>query len=163
MQRERVRTGALIAAVMVAGVSLAAPPAVASAPRPADTITPLLEQRIKTGRVDDVVVDIRWPFQTGRATCRISGDGVGLWDRRVQFRLPPKEISSLLESVARSGFGSLPKTIGGTPNVQSRQKGQFTLSVGAATKTVVQLETGDQSTALEGLAEAFLRASASAA
>src|SRR5262249_40879742 len=79
--------------------------------------------------------------------------------RRTQFRLPPSEAASLLKAVLRSGFGSLPDTIGGGPKEKTRQKGRITVSVGDVSKTVVQLEDGDQSSTLQALAERFLRAS----
>jgi len=129
-----------------------------------DTVTPALERRLTTGAtLDDVVVDIRWPFESKHVACHVFGNGVGLWDRQVQFRLAPPEAESLFRSVARAGFGSLPGTIGGEPNGKKRQTGRVTLTVGPVAKTVVQLEGGEQSPRLQGLAEAFLRASAAAA
>jgi hypothetical protein len=129
-----------------------------------DPVTTALAKRLTTGaNIDDVVVDIRWPFESRHVACRLSGSGVGLWDRQVQFRLPPPEVERLLRSVASSGFGSLPGTIGGEPELKRRQKGRLTLSVASATKAVVQLEGGEQSPKLQTLADAFLRASAAAA
>ena len=131
---------------------------------PIDKVTAALERRLTTGAtLDDVVVDIRWPFESKHVACRVFGNGVGLWDRQVQLRLTPPETESLLRSVALAGFGSLPGTIGGEPNREKRQKGRVTVTVGPVTKTVVQLEDGDQSSKLQGLAEGFLRASAAAA
>jgi len=129
-----------------------------------DAITPLLERRLKTGaNLDDVVVDIAWPFQARHPVCRLYGDGVGIWDRQVQFRLSRAEVTSLLQALVRDRFGSLPDTVGGDEKTKKkRQKGQVKVSIGTVTKTVVQLEGGNQSQELQSIAEQFLRASATA-
>jgi hypothetical protein len=151
------------AAVWLASGLLEAQDAAARKPR-TDAVTSALEKRLSSGAsLDDVVVDIRWPFESKHVACRVFGNGVGLWDRQVQFRLPPPQVESLLRKVKESGFGSLPGTIGGEPNRKKRQKGRVTISVGSVTKAVVQLDGGDQSPKLRGLADEFLRASASAA
>ena len=132
-------------------------------PRP-DAFTQLLEERLKTGaHLDDVVIDIRWPFEGRPASCRLYGSGVGIWDREVQFRLSQSEVTSILRNVTRTGFGSLRGVIGGVPTERRKEKGQVAVSVGSARKVVVQLEDGEQSAKLRSLAEEFLRASATAA
>jgi hypothetical protein len=131
---------------------------------PSDAITPLLERRLKAGaNLEDVVVDISWPFQSRHPVCRLYGDGVGIWERHVQFRLSRAEVTSLLQALVRDRFGSLPDTVGGDEKTaRKRQKGQVKVSIGSVTKTVVQLEGGKQSPELQSIAEQFLRASATA-
>ena len=135
----------------------------APAPRPqSDAITPLLEKRLKTrGNLEDIVVDIGWPFQSRHPVCRLYGNGVGIWDRKVQFRLTGPQVTSLLQALVRDRFGSLPDTVGGDAKEakRNRQKGQVKVSIGTMTKTVVQLEGGNQSKELESVAEEFLSAS----
>jgi hypothetical protein len=129
-----------------------------------DAITPLLETRLKTGgNLGDVIVDIGWPFQARHPVCRLYGDGVGIWDRQVQFRLSRAQVTSLLQALVRDRFGSLPDIVGGDEKRKKRQKGQVKVSIGTVTKTVVQLEGGNQSQELQSIAQQFLRASATAA
>ena len=132
-------------------------------PRP-DAFTQSLEERLKTGaQLDDIEVDIRWPFEGRPASCRVYGSGVGIWDRQVQFRLSRSEVTSFLGSVSRTRLGSLRSTIGGNPTQRRIQKGQIAVSIGPVSKVVIQLEGGEQSAPLQKLADDFLRVSAAAA
>jgi hypothetical protein len=127
---------------------------------PADVFTPLLEKRLKGGASrDDVVVDVRWPHDGLLASCRVYGNGVGIWNREVQVRLGASEVVSLLKAAVKIRFGSFPTTIGGDEEAgEETQKGRITISVGTVRKTVVQVEPGEQSPELQGLAERFLKA-----
>src|SRR6266536_1617364 len=108
--------GAAAMVVWLASASLfgeSVPPARKSR---SDAITPLLDKRLKAGaNLDDVSVDIRWPLESRHVVCRVYGDGVGIWDRQIQFRLSQSEAASLFQAVARAGFGALPDTVGGEP------------------------------------------------
>ena len=163
VRRESSALRAFFAAVGALWLAAATPPAACATPvqkPPRDPITSQLEQRLKTdGSLDDVVADIRWPLEKTHVVCRVYGNGVGIWDRRVQFRMSQQEIASLFQAVVRARFGALPNTLGGRENEKKRQKGQMIISIGSATKTVVQLEGGDQSATLQSLADRFLKAS----
>ena len=130
-----------------------------------DVLTPLLEQRI-SGKVsaDDVIVDIRWPFEGLYSSTRVYGSGVGIWRREFQIRLPRTEVRRLLKVLVSNHFGSLPGSFGADegPNEKSL-KGRIVVSVGPVTKLVSQADTGDQSAVLQAIAEEFLRASKKAA
>ena len=163
LQVVRPRGLAGIAAVLWLGCACLVEGRAASTQKPqVDAITPLLESRLKTGaNLEDVVIDIGWPFQARHPVCRLYGDGVGIWDRQVQFRLSRAQVTSLLQALVRDRFGSLPDTIGAGEK-KKRQRGQVKVSIGTVTKTVVQLEGGKQSQELQSIAEQVLRASATA-
>ena len=51
-------------------------------------IGPALAKRIRgEARLDDVRVDVEWPLAGKLTSARVYGRGVGIWDRRAQFRL----------------------------------------------------------------------------
>jgi hypothetical protein len=149
------------------GAGMAPPPAIPDeeVERSGDVFTPLLEKRLKSGAgLDEIVVDVRWPDGGKMAASRVYGSGVGIWNREVQFRLPRSEVTSLLRAVVKDRFGSLPTTVGEVEEgPEGGQKGHVTISIGAVTKTVVQVESGTQSRELQDLAQRFLEASRKAA
>ncbi|HEY1433846.1 MAG TPA: hypothetical protein VGG65_00645, partial [Thermoanaerobaculia bacterium] len=125
-----------------------------------DVLTPLLEQRLEgNASLDDVVVDVRWPFEGLYTSARIYGNGVAVWRREFQIRLPRTEVHHLIELLVKKRFGSLPRSFGADegPNEKSL-KGRIVVSVGPVSKMVSQADTGDQSPELQSIAEQFLKA-----
>ena len=130
-----------------------------------DLFTPLLEKRLE-GKVsaDDVVVDIRWPFDGLYTSTRVYGDGVGLWKREFQIRLSRAEVRRLLKILVTTRFGSLPRSFGAEESHSEKSlKGRIIVSIGPLTKLVSQATDGDQSPALQTIAEQFLAAAKKAA
>ena len=131
----------------------------------ADVITPLLRQRLQ-GKAswDDVIVDIRWPFDGLYTSTRIYGDGVAVWQRELQIRLARADVRKLLEALVKARFGSMPIEQGGDESQGERTlKGRIAVSVGPVTKIASQFEHGEQSAALQKIAEDFLKLSKKAA
>lgn len=125
-----------------------------------DILTPLLEQRLQ-GKVsaDDVVVDIRWPSEGLYTSTRVYGSGVGIWKREFQIRLPRAEVRRLLKLLVTTRFGSLPRSFGSEEGGEASLKGRIVVSIGPVTKLVSQAEDGEQSPALQTIADQFLGAS----
>ncbi|HWZ84760.1 MAG TPA: hypothetical protein VN032_01080 [Thermoanaerobaculia bacterium] len=125
-----------------------------------DVLTPLLEQRL-SGKVsaDDVVVDIRWPFEGLYTSTRIYGNGVGIWKREFQIRLPRAEVRRLLKLLVTTRFGSLPHSFGRDEIKEESLKGRIVVSIGPVTKLVSQADGGEQSPALQTIAEQVIAAS----
>ena len=127
-----------------------------------DRLTPALEQRIegKAG-LGDVQVDLFWSPR-GRATSvRIFGNGVGIWRRKVQFRLSKAEVLGVLRAIEKARLGSMPDQFGedeeSEKNEGPRLKGRLVVRAGPTTKTTQQLVDGEQSKALARLIEKILR------
>ena len=98
-------------------------------------------------------------------TVEILGRGVGLWDGRRQFSVPPEVIESLLHAVRRSYFAGLEEVYGGKLDDPARPPAErpggaaalrllcgVTVSLGEVSKRVVQLDKGERSDALAALA-----------
>jgi hypothetical protein len=127
-----------------------------------DALTRALERRLaSTSRLGDVMVDIRWRYENDYVRARLFGDGVGVWNRSVGFRVPPAEARSLIRKFAAVHFGSLPDSAG---EEESRVlTGRIIVSAGAVRKTVSQMAEGEQSPELSELAQRILRLSKKAA
>ncbi len=169
-ERKTLNTALLLAACLVAGVvwmpaACAAQPAeAASQEEKADPPTP---QRPKTIRqlladvlagkhpVADVRMDVMWETK-GHVV--IHGSGVGVWDRRVQFRLSREQVLSIAGAfdrhrvVGRSGI--IGKTLRpGEEGVPAQVIGNVKLSIGDQRSHIVQLDRGTKLQPLEDLAD----------
>lgn len=154
------RRGWLILVVLVSTGDLFSPRALfageSAEKRPPDAISEGLEKRIHgNGSLDDVVVDVVWEKGRGQLTaCKVFGTGVGLWDRRIQFRLTKQEVLSVLEAVEKARFGTLDDSL---PD-EGDSEGRIRVFVGPVSRTVWQMgehEPGAQE--LEELALTVLR------
>lgn len=126
-----------------------------------DRIGPELQQRIQgQAKLDDVRVEVSWPRDGSVRSARVYGDGVGIWNRRAQFRIPKEQVISLLEALQEARFGSMPDRFGGSgedeKNERPRLKGRIAVRAGWVSKTVIQLIAGEQSQEFEALAEKLL-------
>ena len=128
----------------------------ARAPR-TDVLGPELAGRLRSGRLDDVEIDVRWPHgDEVLMPCRVVGNGVGVWKRQSQFRLSRQEVRALLKTVQDGRFGTLPMETGEEESGEREQKGRVTVSVGPLSKTVVQLAEGTTPPGLQRIADAVL-------
>ena len=128
-------------------------------------IGPALEKRIR-GRasLDDVRVEVSWPLESGLSSARVYGNGVGIWDRKVQFRLSKAQVVSILKTLQKERFASMPERFGEVEeeeekkdkNEGPRLKGRIEVRVGPIAKTVSQMMDGEQSEELESLAKRLL-------
>ena len=105
-------------------------------------------------------IDVDWLRGTKPVTARIYGDGVGIWDRSSQFTLARDQVVAALKVFRDARFGAMPASFGrdmeGEDESPVRLKGQVVLRIGPQVKRVAQMEDGDQSTGLAGIAEKLL-------
>ncbi len=148
---------------IVAGAAIAW--SAAGASEPPAPITSALRNRI-AGKVsvDDVRIDAYWS-RAGKATsARIFGDGVGIWQRQLQFQISKSQVLALLKAIAEADFGAMPDHFGeseeGEEHEGPRLKGRLTVLAGTASKTVIQLVDGDQSKEFDLLVNRILDACA---
>jgi hypothetical protein len=127
-----------------------------------DRLTPALEQRIEgKASLGDVQIDLFWSPRGKAKSARIFGNGVGIWRRRVQFRLSKAEVLGILRAVEKARFGSMPDQFGedeeSEKNEGPRLKGRLIVRAGQTRKTTQQLVDGEQSEALARLIEKILK------
>jgi len=128
-----------------------------------DHIGPALAKRIRgEARLDDVRVDVEWPLSGKLTSARVYGHGVGIWDRRAQFRLSHDQVIAILKALQKARFGQMPKHFGeeeeGEEKEGPRLKGRVTVGAGAVSKSVLQLADGEQSEEFAALAQKLLAA-----
>jgi hypothetical protein len=129
---------------------------------PLDRLTAALEERIegKTG-LGDVQVDVFWSRGGRATTARIFGNGVGIWQRGSQFRLPRSQVLDILRAIEKARFGAMPDRFGedeeGEKNEGPRLRGRLVVRAGAVRKSTLQLVDGEQSKALARLIERILK------
>jgi hypothetical protein len=112
---------------------------------------------------DELQIRVEWTRDGELVPARIYGRGVGIWRGRTQVVLDRATVSSLAAAVSRSGFASMPETIGEEKTDLLKLRGKVTVRVAGAQKTVVQLVDGPQSRELASLAEEAMAACESAA
>jgi hypothetical protein len=122
-----------------------------------DALTRALERRLGgKASLDDVMVDLRWRFEGDYTSVRIFGDGVGVWNHKVGFRISRAQARALIKKFASARFGSLPDSAG---EEESRVlTGRILVSAGAVRKIVSQMADGAQSPVLSDLALSVLHA-----
>lgn len=133
----------------------------AQAAAPSDPITAALAERI-AGKVplDDVRVEVQWTTGAIPVEAKVFGNGVAIWDRKLQFRLSKPQVISVLEPLHKARFGAMPERFGGSKTAPGRAPlrlvGSITVSVGPLRKLVVQVDRGDQSKEFAALATEIL-------
>lgn len=131
------------------------------APSSPSPIGAAIAKRIR-GRapLDDVRVDVEWPVDGRLTSARVYGNGVGIWDRSSQFRLPKTQVLAILKALQAGKFGSMPERFGESEgderNEGPRLKGRISVRVGSISKTVIQLMEGEQSSEFGALAQRLL-------
>ena len=149
--------GWALAAVLAAGAEV-------------DRIGPELEKRIRgKASLDDVRVDVTWARGGPMSSARVYGNGVGIWDRRSQFRLTKPQVVAILKALRQAEFGAMPDVFGEEEEGEEgeereangeregpRMKGRVSARAGTVSKAVIQMVDGDQSAELAALAEKLL-------
>jgi hypothetical protein len=110
--------------------------------RSEDTISAAIQKRIDgKASAEDVILDVVWPSAPDLLTSyRIYGNGVGVYNRRTQFRLTKAEVMSLLKAAQAIRIDSLPLEIGESEKGEEREiKGRVTISVGGVSRAVRQV------------------------
>ena len=133
-----------------------------------DRIGPALDKRIRgKASLDDVRVDVTWARGGPMSSTRVYGNGVGIWDRRSQFRLTKPQVVAILKALRQARFGAMPDVFGEEEEGEEREqakgeregprmKGRIDARAGTVSKTVIQMVDGDQSAELAALAERLL-------
>lgn len=110
----------------------------------------------------------------GLESIEIYGNGVAIWDNRLQFEVSGAEISTLLAALHEADFAAMPETFGGKTRPRDPQEPpgppdgeqaifalrvicRVELSLEGRTKRVAQLDEGRQSAELRELSEEFFR------
>lgn len=105
--------------------------------------------------IDSLRLRVEWRRDQKMVSAELFGSGVGIWNSRTQFRLSSREVLAFLESLQKSGFGSMPSMYGERSDMLVL-KGMVSVTIGPLTKIVHQLAEGDQSDALMGVARNIL-------
>jgi hypothetical protein len=156
----------LARAAVAAALLLARPPVAAFALAPEDEkeeererqatpdrLSAGLEARIEGKKsATDFRIQVEWPRDGVLTSCWIFGDGVGLWNRQIQFRIPAAQVKAVMKEVRKEKFGALPEIFGENEGGEAELKGRITVSLGSTTKVVQQRSDGDQSETLQQLA-----------
>ena len=160
----------LVSAVTLATLAGAAFLATASPNAPAAPATPLdlaLEKRA-SGKAspNDVEIDASWQLPEGHRSAQIWGDGVGIWNDSVQFRLSHEQVLSIVKMLADARVGAMPQPgakapapSGKTPKAPLQMRGEITVIVGDVRTHRQQLTKGEQSQALADLVTRILEIS----
>ncbi len=93
----------------------------------------------------------------GWTSVEVFGSGVGIWNGAKQFQLTPAQVQSLLTEFQTAGFARMPELFGGSPKPPSSGSAmrilcRASLTVDGVSKQSAQLDRGEQSAALKGLA-----------
>ena len=80
------------------------------APKGPDVLAAGLDRLLRgSGDLDDFWIDVTWPTATDQLTAvRVFGNGIGTWNRAVQFRLTEENVKAILEELRESRFGAYP-------------------------------------------------------
>jgi hypothetical protein len=165
--------GAALGTAAVGGVGLTAeagdPIADSPGPRPvsddARDADPGLTQALERALADgwgDLRLLAQCQVERSLPSAEIFGSGIGIWRERVQFRLPPEQISAQLEAISESGFSGWPASFGGKRDLESggepppRVTCRVKLDLDGHHKQVVQFSYGEQSPELVALARGIL-------
>jgi hypothetical protein len=74
-----------------------------------DRLAPELDRMLRSGKLGAFWIDVTWPTAPNQLTSvRLYGNGVGTWNRGVQFRLSPAEVRGIAEEVREMRFGGFP-------------------------------------------------------
>jgi len=169
--RSKFASAALLAFAVAGSTASGAPDTPAKktlAPPPApDTLAKPLSERISGKRkLGDVEIDLLW----GKQNARIYGDGIGICDNAYQIPVSRSEIVALLGAVKTARFGAMPDRFGGDEEEEEKEKesgrhgdvprmlGRLEVRLGSVSKTVMQMQGGDQSKDLETLSARILKA-----
>src|SRR5262245_9316558 len=110
--------GAVLLALAIPGAAARAlpdtPATKTPTPLPAsDPLNKLLSERIAGKKsLDDVRIDVAWPRPTTPTSARIYGNGVGIWDHKLQFTLPRKDVVAALKVLRDARLGAMPGFFG---------------------------------------------------
>lgn len=147
----------LLGCLFVAALSAAAPgPAPEANPDPTAEVDPIglaLEKRIRgEAPLDDVRVEVVWARGGPMSSVSVYGNGVGIWDRKLQFRLTKPQVLAILKTLRQDHFGTMRNVFG----KRKKMKGRVAVRAGTISKSVIQMIDGDQSPELAALADKLL-------
>lgn len=100
-------------------------------------------------------IEVTWIEGHKRTSARLHGSGVGIWNDRVQVRVPRNEILSIASAIKDARFGAMPSQLGEESD-KLKLIGKMTVSIAGKTKGVVQLADGEESKEFSALAARVL-------
>lgn len=164
-------SGALLCGAFACGSSGSSGPAGAGDPGRVEGLGTALERALATRTIPpDFRAEVGCRQEGRWRSALFFASGVGIWDERVQFALPPPRLLELLRAFAAADFSNLPPLFGEqrrdprTPQGQGlREICRVALTLEGESKLVQQLERGEQSETLGALAEELLGAARAAA
>lgn len=84
-------------------------------PSSPDRIRHVLDQRIEgKASLDDVRVDVFWSRDGKVTRTKVFGNGIGIWQGRLQFGISRSQVLAILRALQKSRFGSMPDRLGRT-------------------------------------------------
>jgi hypothetical protein len=165
--RSQFASSALLALAVAGSAAFGAPDTPAKktpTPPPApDALAKPLSERISGKQeLGDVELDLLW----GKQNARVYGAGVGICDHTYQIPVSRAEVVALLEAVKAARFGAMPDRFGGEEEEEEKERhggdipqmlGRLEVRLGPVSKTVAQMQGGDQSKELGTLATRILK------
>ena len=130
-------------------------------PAPDALARPLSERVSGKQKLGDVELDLLW----GKQNARVYGAGVGICDNTYQIPVSRADVVALLEAVKAARFGAMPDRFGGEEEEEKERHGgdipqllgRLEVRLGPVSKTVAQMQGGDQSPELGNLATRILK------
>jgi len=112
----------------------------AAKPRVSDrSVAAALSEAVRRNEVPSpMTLRVEWRVDQRWTTLEIRGTGVAVWNDQAEARLKPAEIVSILQSLDRLGFSSLPLDVGDEEDAEKLQ-GRVILTIGSRSKTVREL------------------------
>ncbi len=101
-------------------------------------------------------MDISCVDDKGPRSLRLFRSGTSVWNRSVQIVVPPDARRAYLAMLRRADYATMAKSYGGPRKGALRILCEVTVDFGEVQKTSVQLEGGEQSPHVMGLARAIL-------
>lgn len=152
--------GICVAALLGA---LAVSPAFATPSEPEREAAPVKDEigkpleEVAAGKRDPgtLRIDVTWIEKNVRNSTTIFGNGVAIWNDRLQVRLSRAEVLSLARAAKKAGFGAMPSQLGEAGD-KPKMIGKMAVSVAGKTKAVVQLTSEESFDALSDLASKTL-------
>jgi hypothetical protein len=135
--------------------------ATAKAPSADDPLDTALQKRVAgKASLDDVEIEASWQLEKGNRSVHIWGSGLGIWEKRVQFRLSRAQVLEVLKILLDAKVGTIPqpgiKAAAPASKSPIQLRGELIVVAGDVRMHRQQLTRGEQSEALSRLVTRIL-------